>query len=261
MNKKLTFIAGPCVIESEELVRSIAENLKDITSKYDLNFIFKASFDKANRTSIDSFRGPGIDEGLAILKRIKQDFNFPILSDIHCVTQVDQASEVLDIIQIPAFLCRQTDLILAVAKTMKTINIKKAQFLSAEDVRYVVKKVESVNNKNILLTERGTCFGYNNLVVDFRSFSIMAELGYPIIFDVTHSVQIPSLGGVSKGNSEFIGPLACAAVAYGVDGLFCEVHPDPRNALSDAANSLRLDKVEPLLKKVLAIREIILNSE
>jgi 2-dehydro-3-deoxyphosphooctonate aldolase (KDO 8-P synthase) len=248
------FVAGPCVIESEDLTFEIARKLKEITAAYDVDFIFKASFDKANRTAIGSFRGPGLDEGLRILSEVKRAVGVKVLSDIHTPEQADAAGRVLDVIQIPAFLSRQTDLIVAAARTLRTLNIKKAQFMAPDDMQYAVGKAEAAGNRQILLTERGTCFGYHNLVVDFRSFSIMRRLGYPVLFDATHSVQIPSAGGVSSGHREYVAPLARAAAAYGVDGLFCEVHPDPDKAKSDAANSLPLDAVDGLLRSVLAIR-------
>ncbi len=255
--KKFIVIAGPCVIESRSLTLEIAEYLKGVLASYPVEFIFKASFDKANRTSLDSFRGPGLDKGIKILEEVKKKFSLPVLSDIHSFDQVRKVKDVLDIIQIPAFLCRQTDIILEAAKTKKTINIKKGQFISPSDVVHILKKVESTGNRNILITERGSCFGYNNLVVDFRSFLVMKEFGYPIIFDATHSLQRPSAkGGISGGDSEFVKPLALAAVACGVDGLFLEVHPKPKEALSDKHTSYSLDKVEDLIKKVIKIRQI-----
>ncbi len=257
MNPKAPFyfIAGPCVIENETLTLEIARTLKSITSKFEVQFIFKASYDKANRTSVDAYRGPGLDEGLRILKTVKDAVQVPVLSDVHETAHVAPAAEVLDILQIPAFLCRQTDLLVAAGRTMKTVNIKKGQFVAPWDMRYAVDKVESTGNHSLLLTERGASFGYNNLVVDFRSFGIMKALGYPVIFDATHSVQIPSQGGKSSGHREFALPLARAAAAYGVDGLFCEVHPDPEAALCDGPNSLYLNSVEQLLETVMAIRK------
>lgn len=252
--KKLIFIAGPCVIENEEGTAAIARELKRITSDFDVDFVFKASFDKANRTSVDSFRGPGLDEGLRILSAIKADAGVRILSDVHEVGQVAQAAEVLDVLQIPAFLCRQTDLLLAAGETMKPVNLKKGQFMAPEDMEFAIRKVESTGNRDILVTERGASFGYHNLVVDFRSFSVMAAFGYPVVFDATHSVQIPSAGATSGGNRDYVAPLARAAAAYGVDGLFTEVHPNPEEALSDGANSIRLDDVADLLRQVIAVR-------
>lgn len=257
MEGKLLYIAGPCVIESEEMTMRIAQSLVRTTRQLDVDFVFKASFDKANRTSVDSFRGPGLDEGLRILGRVKRELGVRVLSDIHGIEQAAPAAEVLDILQIPAFLCRQTDLLVAAGQTMKTVNLKKAQFMSPEDMRFAAAKVASTGNDNILLTERGACFGYNTLVVDFRSFSVMAELGYPVVFDATHAVQIPSKGGKSSGNREYVAPLARAAAAYGIDGLFTEVHPDPDKALADGPNSIPLAQVEPLLRQVLAIRSAI----
>ena len=256
--KRLIFIAGPCVIESQAQAYSIAKTLKGITAKYPVDFIFKASFDKANRTSLDSFRGPGLTKGLKILEQIKRSLRVKIVSDVHCPHQVEEAAKVLDVIQIPAFLCRQTDLILKAAKTKKTINIKKGQFLAPQDVRYIVDKVRRAGNRKILITERGTSFGYNNLVVDFRSFAVLKSLGFPVIFDATHSVQRPSASsGVSGGDRQFVLPLVRAAVAFGVDGLFLEVHPRPKRALSDSATSLKLSEVDSLLKAVFKIRKVV----
>lgn len=253
---KFIFIGGPCVIENELSTLKIAERLSKIFSSYkEVEFIFKASFDKANRTSLKSFRGPGLKKGLEILKKVKGKFGLKLLSDLHCSTQIEEAEEVLDVIQIPAFLCRQTDLIVAIARTQKIVNIKKGQFLAPWDVKYIIEKIEAQNNRKIFLTERGTSFGYNNLVVDFRSFKIMADFGYPVIFDVSHSVQIPSgRGSSSGGDRSFILPLARAGVAFGVDGLFCEVHPHPSKALSDGPNSLPLKRVKELIEECLSIR-------
>ncbi|MFA5336940.1 MAG: 3-deoxy-8-phosphooctulonate synthase [Candidatus Omnitrophota bacterium] len=255
---KFIFIAGPCVIEDKYKTYDIAAYLKDLTAKYPLTFIFKASFYKANRTSLKSFRGPGLNSGIKILESIKKRLNVPILSDIHCSHQLKYVKDILDVIQIPAFLCRQTDLIVEAAKTKKIINIKKGQFLSPYDVKYIVEKVESCKNKNIFITERGACFGYNNLVVDFRSFPIMKKLGYPVIFDVTHSLQKPSVaGGISGGDSEFVSPLSLAAAASGIDGLFMEVHPDPKKALSDKHTSYDMYKLDDLISKLIKIRRVI----
>lgn len=253
-SKAFIYIAGPCVIESEDLTLDIARRLKEITDTLDVQFIFKASYDKANRTSLSSFRGPGIDEGLRILQRVKDEVGVPVLSDVHGVHEIDRAAAVLDVIQIPAFLSRQTDLLVEAAKTGKTVNIKKAQFMAPEDIQYAVEKVVQSGNDDILLTERGTVFGYNNLVVDFRSFSVMRTMGFPVIFDATHAVQVPSRGGQSSGNRELVLPLARAGAAYGIDGLFTEVHPDPERALCDGPNSLRLDTVPELIGSVLSIR-------
>ena len=253
-SKAFIYIAGPCVIESEDLTLDIARRLKGITDALDVQFIFKASYDKANRTSLSSFRGPGIEEGLRILQHVKDEVGVPVLSDVHNVHDIEEAAAVLDVIQIPAFLSRQTDLLVEAAKTGKTVNIKKAQFMAPEDVQYAVDKVVQSGNDDILLTERGTIFGYNNLVVDFRSFSIMRAMGFPVIFDATHAVQVPSRGGQSSGNREFVLPLARAGAAYGIDGLFTEVHPDPDRALCDGPNSLRLDTVPELISSVLSIQ-------
>ena len=253
---KFLFISGPCVIESDKLTFRIASYLKKITARYPVDFIFKASFDKANRTSIKSFRGPGIDRGLEILKRIKEEVDVKILSDVHCKNDVDKVKDVLDVIQIPAFLSRQTDLIVQAAKTKKIINIKKAQFMSPYDIKYAIEKANSTGNKNIIVTERGTCFGYNNLVVDFRSLLIMRRFGCPVVFDATHSVQRPSLGAVSGGDREFVYSLSKAAAACGVDGIFLEVHPHPEKALSDSATSYPLSRIEKLLDKIVKIREV-----
>lgn len=253
------YIAGPCVIESETLTLEIAGRLRDMTAKLPVRFVFKASFDKANRTSLDSYRGPGLDEGLRILGEVKRQIGVPVLSDVHETAQVAPAAKTLDVIQIPAFLMRQTDLLVAAGKTGKTINVKKAQFCAPEDVRYAIAKVEAQGNKNIWLTERGSTFGYHNLVVDFRSFSELRALGHPVIFDATHSVQKPSLGGKSGGHREYVAPLARAAAAYGIDGLFTEVHPNPEAALSDGPNMLKLDDVPALLERMLAIRHAARN--
>jgi 2-dehydro-3-deoxyphosphooctonate aldolase (KDO 8-P synthase) len=253
----LVLIAGPCVIESPDGTLKIAEAIKKITSKLRIPFIFKASYDKANRTSINSFRGPGLYEGLKILSQIKSKLGVPILSDVHDVNQAQMAGEILDIIQIPAFLCRQTDLIVAAAKTGKTVNVKKGQFMAPWDVSGIIKKMQEAGNHNLLLTERGVSFGYNNLVSDFRSLSIMRSLGYPVIFDATHSVQKPGgLGHASGGESQYIPLLARCAVAAGVDAIFLETHPNPARALSDGPNSLPLKNLEKLLKELMAIDRI-----
>ncbi|MCX7970200.1 MAG: 3-deoxy-8-phosphooctulonate synthase [Negativicutes bacterium] len=251
---RLVLIAGPCVLENWPRSLAIARALKDLTAKMGLPFVFKASFDKANRSAVTSFRGPGLEEGLRMLAAIKNEIGVPVLSDVHCVAQVEEAAEVLDIIQIPAFLCRQTDLLIEAALTQRAVNIKKGQFLSPYDLQNVVNKLTSVGNNRVLLTERGTTFGYNNLVVDMRSLAIMRGLGFPVIFDATHSVQLPGGGGtVSSGQRQFIAPLARAAVAVGVDGLFLEVHDDPDQALSDGPNMLPLDQLPELLTRVAAI--------
>lgn len=255
--RPFVLIAGPCVIENHQVTYQIAKELKEITNKLNIPFIFKASYDKANRTSLHSFRGMGIRRGLDILAKIRMAFRVPVISDVHCESEISEASDVLDIIQIPALLSRQTDLIQAVAKTGKPINIKKGQFLAPWDIRYVIEKVTDNNNKKIMITERGTTFGYNNLIVDFRNFELMREFGYPIIFDVTHSVQLPGgAGSCSGGQREFVPPLARAAIAAGVDGIFLEVHPDPDKALCDGANSIKLSDVEKLLKQLLQIEKV-----
>jgi len=255
--KPLVLIAGPCVIESPSGTLKIAEAIKKITSKLGVPFVFKASYDKANRTSIKSFRGPGIEEGLKVLSQIKSKLNVPVLSDVHDIEQIKIAAEVLDIIQIPAFLCRQTDLIVAAAKTGKAVNVKKGQFMAPWDVNGIVKKMEEAGNRNLLLTERGVSFGYNNLITDFRALPVMRSTGYPVIFDATHSVQKPGgLGTSSGGESQYIPLLARCAVAAGVDAIFLETHPNPAKALSDGPNSLPLKNLEKLLKDLIAINRI-----
>ena len=254
----LVFIAGPCVIETHESCLKLADRLKTIFQSKKLPFIFKASYDKANRTSVNSYRGPGVKEGLKILADIKKRLGLPILSDVHSEEEIPIISETLDIIQIPAFLCRQTDLILAAAKTGKPINIKKGQFLAPWDMKAVVEKVRSTGNEQILLTERGACFGYNNLVSDMRSLVIMRELGYPVIYDATHSVQLPGgQGSASGGERNMVMPLARAAVATGCDGLFLEVHENPEQALSDAATMLSVEALPNLLEQVLEIHRVV----
>ena len=250
-------IAGPCVIEDEKATLDIAAYLKEVTSRYPVRFIFKASFDKANRTSQSSYRGPGLTEGIRILEEVKKKIKVPVLSDVHCTHQVRYVKDVLDVIQIPAFLSRQTDLLLEAALTKKTVNVKKAQFMSPHDMKYVIEKIVSTGNKNIYLTERGTCFGYNNLVVDFRSLPIMKAFGYPVIFDVTHSLQRPSSQkGSSGGDRQYVPSMAFAGVCCGCDGLFLEVHPKPSRALSDKSTSFSLFEVESLIEKALKIKEV-----
>ncbi len=256
LEQDFIYIAGPCVLESAEIALDIAGRLQAMTEGLPVSFVFKGSFDKANRTSADAYRGPGLEAGLEILRTVKETFNVPVLSDVHDVGQVKPAAEVLDIIQIPAFLCRQTDLLVAAAETGKTVNIKKGQFVAPADMGHAVDKVIGAGNDDVMITERGTCFGYNNLVVDFRSFSILRGLGYPVIFDATHAVQIPSMGGASSGHRAFVEPLARAAAAYGIDGLFTEVYPDPEQARCDGPNSLALDDVPRLLDAVLRIRDL-----
>jgi 2-dehydro-3-deoxyphosphooctonate aldolase (KDO 8-P synthase) len=258
----LVLIAGPCVIEEEAFTLALATSLRGISRDLGIPLIFKASYDKANRTSISSARGPGIEEGLRILQRVKGEAGLPVLSDVHQVSEVSRAAEVLDVIQIPAFLCRQTDLIVEAGRTGRPINVKKGQFLAPWDMAHVVEKIRSTGNDQIILTERGTSFGYNNLVSDMKSLPIMRELGYPVIYDATHSVQLPGgAGKASGGNREFIPSLARAAVGAGVDGVFLEVHPDPERALSDGANSLELDALSPLLKQLKAIDRIVKEDE
>ncbi len=257
-NHPLVLIAGPCVIETEKDCCQIAEKIKDITIKANIPFIFKASYDKANRSSIKSYRGPGVEKGIKILSKIKKEIGVPILSDVHCCSEIDIVQDVLDVIQIPAFLCRQTDLLLHAAKTGKPINIKKGQFLAPWDVEHIAEKVLSTGNKNIIFTERGTMFGYNNLVADMRSIVIMKKMGFPVVFDATHSVQLPGgMGSTSGGQRDMIEPLTNAAVSVGCDGLFIETHEKPEDALSDSATMLPLERLLPLLKKTIRIRDAI----
>lgn len=251
-NTKPTLIAGPCVIESMELLDTVAQKLVEINSKLNTNIIFKASFDKANRTSLNSFRGPGLEKGLQMLADIKSKYNLQITTDIHESYQAEAAGEVCDILQIPAFLCRQTDLLVSAAKTGKIVNIKKAQFLSGVDMKYPVEKARESGAKNVWLTERGNCFGYNNLVVDFRNIADMKEIVPTVIMDCTHSVQRPSAGnGKTIGDRKFVPSMALAAKAFGATGYFFEVHPTPDEGLSDAANMLELDKLEDLIMKLI----------
>lgn len=250
-------IAGPCVIENYETCFSIAQKLKETTEKLGIPLIFKASFDKANRTSISSFRGPGFDEGLDILLQIKRELKVKVLSDIHLPDQAEKAAQVLDVLQIPAFLCRQTDLILAACQTHRPVNIKKGQFLSPFECKNILAKAGSSGNPHLCITERGTSFGYNNLVVDFRSIPILKEMGVPVVFDATHSVQLP--GGASEssgGESKFVPTLSRAAIAAGAHGLFIETHPDPAKAFCDGPNSMPLDDMESLLSSLLAIKQV-----
>ena len=261
-NGELILLAGPCVIEDKERTLNIGKGIKEITERLGINYVFKASFDKANRSSYESYRGPGLEEGLKILADIKSKLNVPIVTDIHETIQAEAVGEVVDIIQIPAFLCRQTDLLEAAAKTGKVVNVKKGQFLSPNDMKNVIKKLEHVGINGITLTERGASFGYNNLVVDMRSLPIMRSFGYPVIFDGTHSVQLPGGAGTkSSGQREFVKYLVRAAVAAGIDGLFLEVHDNPEEALSDGANMVYLDKLEELLKEVLAIHNLVKNFD
>lgn len=247
-------IAGPCVIESEQLVLDTAGKISEISRSLGIPYVFKSSFDKANRTSIKSYRGPGIEKGLAVLKKVKDQLGLPVLTDVHTEEQATEAGRVVDMLQIPAFLCRQTDLLIAAAKTGKVVNVKKGQFLSPPEMANAVKKVEECGSQKIVLTERGSSFGYNNLVVDMRSFPIMRSFGYPVVFDATHSVQLPGGGGTkSSGQREFVEPLACAAAGAGVDGFFMEVHPNPDEALSDGPNMVPLHQLKSLLERVMRI--------
>ena len=259
--KPLTLIAGPCVIESRDLVFEVAEAVNAVCKKLGVQYIFKASFDKANRTSASTFRGPGVTAGLAVLQEVKDKLGLPVLTDIHESSHVEQVAEVVDVLQIPAFLCRQTDLLMAAAATGKAINVKKGQFLSPQEMSQVAQKLRTAGVENLLLTERGNSFGYNTLVVDFRSLPQLQSFGCPVIFDATHSVQQPGgQGGTSGGQREYVAPLARAAVAVGVDGLFMEIHPNPDKALSDGPNMLPLHRLEPLLKQLLAIRAPLIET-
>ena len=253
----LVLIAGPCVIESEAHAVETALALRDITRRAGTPFIFKASYDKANRTSGSSFRGPGLAEGVRILGRVREAAGVPVLTDIHEPSQAGPVAEVADVLQIPAFLSRQTDLLTAAARTGRAVNVKKGQFLSPLDMRHAVEKVTATGNRHVFVTERGYSFGYNNLVVDMRAFPIMRSLGYPVVYDVTHSLQLPGGGdGVTAGQAEFIEPMACAGVGAGVDGVFMEVHQDPPRAMSDAQNALRLDRLPALLEQLAQIHAI-----
>jgi 2-dehydro-3-deoxyphosphooctonate aldolase (KDO 8-P synthase) len=257
----LLVIAGPCVIEDESTTVAIARELKEIGDRLQIPLIFKASYDKANRTSIRSFRGPGLEAGLDLLDFIRNRFELPVLSDIHQINEIEKAAQVLDVLQIPAFLCRQTDLLTTAAQTGLPVNVKKGQFLSPWDMRFVVEKITEAGNDQVLITERGTTFGYNNLVVDMRSLPILAGFGFPVIFDATHSVQLPGGGpGVSGGERQFVPYLARAAVAAGVQGIFLEVHPEPEKALCDGANSWPLDQLESLIRSLMTIHSALRES-
>jgi 2-dehydro-3-deoxyphosphooctonate aldolase (KDO 8-P synthase) len=248
----LLLIAGPCVIESESHAVNLARSLREIAQRVGVQFVFKASYDKANRTSAQSYRGPGLTEGLRVLRRVRDEVGVPILTDIHEPAQAIEAARVADVLQIPAFLSRQTDLLAAAARTGRVVNIKKGQFLAPGDVRFAIAKVTAAGNDQVMVTERGVSFGYNNLVVDMRAFPILRGLGHPVIYDVTHSLQLPGAGdGVTGGQAEFIEPLAAAGIAAGVDGVFLEVHERPEIAKSDAQNALRLDLLEPLVRRLL----------
>jgi 2-dehydro-3-deoxyphosphooctonate aldolase (KDO 8-P synthase) len=256
--RPLLLIGGPCALESEELARTVAGRMREICDRLGILYVFKASFDKANRTSLASYRGPGLEAGLATLAKIRREIGVPVISDIHDVGQVAAAAEVLDILQIPAFLCRQTDLLTAAAKTGKPVNVKKGQFVSPWDMENAVNKMRGVGGKKIMLVERGASFGYNNLVVDMRSLPVMRSFGCPVIFDATHSVQLPGgAGGSSGGQREFIATLSRAAIAAGIDGLFMEIHPNPDQALCDGPNSIPLDQVEDLLVQLIRVRNAV----
>ena len=251
-------IAGPCVIEDEAASMEIASYLKQLTAKLKIPFVFKASYDKANRTSINSYRGPGLAAGLEVLKNVKEKIGVPVLSDVHRFEEIDRAADILDVMQVPAFLCRQTDFVVEIAKKAKIVNVKKGQFLAPWDVANIIEKIKSAGNDNILITERGASFGYNNLVFDVRALPIMRKMGYPVIFDATHSVQLPGgAGTASGGERDMVQFLARAAVAAGVDGIFMEVHPDPEKALCDGANSLYLNSLEEMLTMLKQIDETV----
>lgn len=260
-NSPFVLIAGPCVIENEKISMQTAEEIKKITDDLNIPFIFKASYKKANRTNINSFSGIHFEKALKILEKVKKEFSVPILTDIHNEQEITQVAQVADVLQIPAFLCRQTDLLIAAARTGKVINVKKGQFLAPQDMKHVIEKIESVKNKKILLTERGTTFGYHNLVVDMRAIEIMKELGYPVIMDATHAVQLPSNSNVSGGEARFIPTLARAAAAVGIDGLFLEVHPDPSLALSDAESQLPLKSLKKILVMIKKIDDLVKNEK
>jgi 2-dehydro-3-deoxyphosphooctonate aldolase (KDO 8-P synthase) len=256
-NGPLLLIAGPCVIESEGHAVGLARTIRDIAARCGVPYVFKASYDKANRTSLSSFRGPGLAEGLRTLRRVREEVGVPVLTDIHEPAHAAPVAEVVDVLQIPAFLCRQTDLLVAAAQTGRVVNIKKGQFLAPSDLRHAAAKITAAGNDRVILTERGTSFGYHNLVVDMRSLPILRALGFPVIYDVTHSLQLPGGGdGVTAGQAEFIEPMARAGVAAGVDGVFMEVHERPEHAKSDAQNALRLDLLEALLSRLTAIHAI-----
>jgi 2-dehydro-3-deoxyphosphooctonate aldolase (KDO 8-P synthase) len=261
-NNPLAFIAGPCVIESEEATLKAEYKLKEISDNQGIPVLFKSSYDKANRTSVNSFRGPGIKEGLAILDKVKKETGLAVLSDVHSVDEVERAEEVLDVIQIPAFLCRQTGLVIAAARTGKTVNIKKGQFLAPGDVKNIIDKVLSSGNNNIMITERGTTFGYNNLVVDMRGIPIMQDFGFPVVYDATHSVQLPGgQGSSSGGQREFIETLSRSAVAAGCDAVFMEIHEDPDKAPCDGPNMLPLERFSVLAKRLMELSHLIKGWE
>ena len=255
--RPLVLIAGPCVIESEAHALGLAHAIRDIAGRCGVPYVFKASYDKANRTSLGSFRGPGLMEGVRILRRVREEAGVPVLTDIHEPAQAAPVAEVADVLQIPAFLCRQTDLLVAAARTGRVVNIKKGQFLAPGAMRYAAEKVRSAGNDRVVLTERGTSFGYHNLIVDMRALPMLRDLGFPVVYDVTHSLQLPGAGdGVTAGQAELIEPMARAGVAAGVDGVFMEIHERPEQARSDAQNALRLDRLEPLLERLTRIHAI-----
>jgi 2-dehydro-3-deoxyphosphooctonate aldolase (KDO 8-P synthase) len=255
---RLFLIGGPCVIESEQLAFEVASFLKETCTRLEIPFVFKSSYDKANRTSAQSYRGPGLEKGLSVLARIREELGVPVITDVHTVSEVEPVQRVADILQIPAFLVRQTDLVMAVGRTGKPVNLKKAQFLSPRDMGQVIEKVRETGNNRILLTERGTTFGYNNLVVDMRSIPMMSEFGFPVVFDATHSVQLPGAQGTSSGGQrQFVASLACAAVAAGAHGVFIETHPEPDKALCDGPNSLALSETANLLEVLLNIHDAV----
>lgn len=261
LKNELFLISGPCVIESEEVCLSICDKIKKIADELGIIYVFKSSFDKANRTSIKAFRGLGLDKGLKILEKVKKTFQIPVLTDIHESNQSEKIAEVVDIIQIPALLSRQTDLIISAAKTGKIINIKKGQFMAPWDIKHAIEKATASGNDKVIITERGTCFGYNNIVVDFRSLAIIKEFGKPIIFDASHSIQLPSAKGTcSDGKAEYIAPLSRAAVAFGINGIFIEVHENPQVALSDGSNSLKIDQLPKLLHQLISIQKVLRND-
>ena len=261
-NGPLFLIAGPCVIEDEETTLKVATFLRETSEAMELPVIFKTSYDKANRTSVDSFRGLGMDKGLEIIQRVKEETGLPVLSDVHEIPEIEKAAKVLDVIQIPAFLCRQTSLILSAAQTGLPVNVKKGQFLSPWEMEPAIRKIVSTGNRKLLITERGASFGYNNLVVDMRSIPIMKDFGFPVVFDATHSVQLPGGSGTSSGGQrEFVEYLSRAAVAAGANGVFMEVHPSPDSALCDGPNSLSLDQVRPLLAMLQKIHRLVRSSD
>jgi len=261
-NNPLVLIAGPCVIESQKMAVDIALRVKSIAQNIGMKYIFKASYDKANRSSLNSYRGPGIDEGIKILKTVKETAGVPVLTDVHCSLHMDKVAQVADIIQIPAFLCRQTDLLLNACATGKTVNVKKGQFLAPWDIKNIIDKCYSTGNRNLLITERGVSFGYNNLVNDMRAFPIIRAMGVPVIFDATHSVQLPGAKGASSGGErEFVRHLSRSAVAAGCDGIFFECHPVPDKALCDGQNSLAVDELEEILLQLVAIDKIVKNQK